>query len=165
MAEKKETLRDHPTEATARVDVEELEESGVTPPKQSSKSRREGSQRKHNEGDGARVRHRYHDRTEDTIAVTHDDLREVRDLGANHQILFGTGIFFFSGAFWELVRLITEQTKFEFTAWMGMYIVSIVAGAILAGVGAYLFHSKQLRLNKYFVKMNDASEGNSGNSP
>jgi hypothetical protein len=102
------------------------------------------------DGLGARVKHRYHDRTEDTIAVTHNDLREVRDLGAIHQTLFGVGMFFFSGAFWEIVRLASEQQKFEFTAWMGMYLVCTVAGVILAGVGAFIFHSKQLRLNKYF---------------
>jgi hypothetical protein len=157
MADKKETLQDYSTEPKKGI-AEEADDLGVASSKQSIKSKRKDIQRKHDEGDGARVRHRYHDRTEDTIAVTHDDLREVRDLGTIHQILFGTGLFFFSGAFWELVRLITEQTKFEFTAWMGMYVVSMVAGAILASVGTYLFHTKQSRLNKYFVKIDEASE-------
>lgn len=107
---------------------------------------------------GARVHHRYHDRTEDTVAVTHDDLREVRDLGTIHQILFGTGMFLFSGAFWESVRTISEQTTFAFTAWLGMYAVSMIAGLVLAGIGAYLFHSKQRRLDKYFPEVGEDEE-------
>lgn len=78
--------------------------------------------------------------------VTIDDLREIRGLGIAQQILFGGGAFFFSGAFWEIVRTLSEQPKFEFTPWMMTYIVSMVTGVLLGGVGVYLFLSKQRRL-------------------
>ena len=106
---------------------------------------------------GARVHHRYHDRTEDTIAVTRDDLREIKAVGWIQQSFSTLGTFFFSGAFWLLFELMAHQEKFEFTAWMGMCVVSIIAGGALASAGWIMFALKQKRLNKYFD--GDAKQG------
>jgi hypothetical protein len=102
---------------------------------------------------GARVHAKYYDRHEEYVPVTRDDLREIRAFGWMQQSLFGVGTFFFSGAFWVLVELLAHQEqagKYEFTAWMGMCVVSMTAGTLLAGVGL-IFHSlRQRRLDKYF---------------
>ena len=99
---------------------------------------------------GAKIHHDYRDRTEPTVGVTHDDLREIRSMGTIHQILFGTGMFFLSGGFWELVRIFSEQQKFAITPWVVAYLIVMIAGGLWAAVGAFLFHLKQQRLDKYF---------------
>jgi len=97
-----------------------------------------------------RVRQKIHDRVEEYVYVTRDDLREIRTIGWLQQFLFGMGTFFFSGAFWLLIELIAHQREFEFTAWMGMCIVSITAGITVAAVGLVMFFLRKKRLDKYF---------------
>lgn len=92
----------------------------------------------------------YQDRHEEYVPVAIDDLREIRALGPLQQSLFGVGTFFFSSPVWLLVSLIANQPKFAFTAWMGMYFLSIVFGVILAGIGIILYVLRERRLNKYF---------------
>jgi hypothetical protein len=100
--------------------------------------------------EGAKARPIYHHRDEEYVLVTRDDLREVKGLGWLQQSLFGVGTFLFSGAFWLFWSLIAEQTKFDFTAWMGMCVISMIAGLAVAAVGLTLFALRQKRLNKYF---------------
>jgi hypothetical protein len=57
----------------------------------------------------------------------------------------------FSGAFWLIIELMAHQEKFEFTPWIGVCIISMAAGVILAAVGLVMFSLRQKRLNKYFV--------------
>ena len=101
-------------------------------------------------GEGARVYPHYEDRHEEYVLVIRDDLREIRSLGWLQQSLFGTGTFFFSGAFWLLMDLVAHQERAEFTAWMGMCVLSMIFGIMLGGVGLVLFSLRQRRLNKYF---------------
>lgn len=84
--------------------------------------------------------------------MTRDDLREIKGFGWLQQALFGTGTFFFSGAFWLLAELLSheEKDKFEFTAWMGMCVVSIIAGLTLIGTSLILYNLREKRLGKYF---------------
>ena len=79
------------------------------------------------------------------------DLREIKTLGWVQQTLYGSGTFFFSGAFWLIIELMAHQEKFAFTPWMGVCIISMAAGVILAAVGLVMFSLRQKRLNKYFV--------------
>jgi hypothetical protein len=99
---------------------------------------------------GAQAVPHYRDRHEEYMLVTKDDLREIRALGWLQQTLFGAGTFFFSGAFWLLAELMSHQEHFEFTAWMGMCVISILAGLIVAAIGLILFGLRQKRLDKYF---------------
>jgi hypothetical protein len=101
---------------------------------------------------GAQVHPKYHDRHEEYVLVTRDDLREVRELSWFQQGLFGVGAFFFSGAFWLLIELLAHQQKYEFDAWVGMCLLSMAFGAIVGGVGLRLFFMRQQRLDKYFPK-------------
>src|SRR5262245_53097634 len=89
--------------------------------------------------EGAKAVPYYHDRHEEYELVTRDDLREIRAFGWLQQSLFGVGAFFFSGAFWLLIQLLAQQEKVEFTAWMGMCLISIVFGVVVAGIGLVLF--------------------------
>jgi hypothetical protein len=98
---------------------------------------------------GARAVAHYEDRHERYVLVTKDDLREIKGFGWLQQSLFGAGAFLFSGAFWLLINLLSEQTKYQFTSWMGMCVISMIAGAMLSGVGIIMFVMRQKRLNKY----------------
>jgi hypothetical protein len=102
--------------------------------------------------------YRYEDSRGKYKLVTIDDLREVRGFGIAQQTLFGVGAFLFSGAFWEMFRTLAEQPHFEFTPWMFGYLISMVAGGLLAAVGVYLFLIKQRILDKYFPKEGDEDE-------
>jgi hypothetical protein len=97
---------------------------------------------------GAKVHAHYQDRHEEYIPVTKDDLQEVRTFGWLQQSLFGTGTFFFSGAFWLLMELLSREPKF--TAFVAMCILSMAFGAILGAIGLVMFAIRQRRLNKYF---------------
>jgi hypothetical protein len=101
-------------------------------------------------GEGARVHPHYQDRHEEYVLVIRDDLREIRSLGWLQQSLFGVGTFFFSGAFWLMIELMAHQERFEFTAWMGECVLSVLFGIVLAVVGLVLFTLRQRRLSKYF---------------
>jgi len=97
----------------------------------------------------------YHHRHEEYVLVIRDDLQEIKTFGWLQQVLFGTGVFFFSGAFWLLMELLAHQEmeekgKFEFTAWMAMCVLSMGFGATLSLVALILFWLRQRRLTKYF---------------
>lgn len=128
---------------------ERLGEDAPAPKRQRKRSRQEDAPEKE---DGGRYIPHYEDTHGRHKLVTMDDLREVRGFGIAQQILFGSGAFFFSGAFWEMVRTVAEQPHFEFTPWMMVYVISMVAGGMLASVGVYLFLAKQRRLDKYFPR-------------
>jgi hypothetical protein len=102
---------------------------------------------------GAHAVPHYRDRHEEYLLVTRDDLREIRNFGWFQQTLFGVGTFFFSGAFWLLAELIAHQEhgKFEFTPWMAVCVISMIAGAALGFIGFVMFLMRQRRLNKYFA--------------
>lgn len=102
-------------------------------------------------GEGARVHAHYQDRHEEYVLVTRDDLREIRTFGWMQQVLFGIGMFLFSGAFWLLMELIANEQHFEFTLWMGMCIISMAGGGIIGIVGLVIFTLRQKRLGKYFL--------------
>jgi hypothetical protein len=124
------------------------EERRATP---SPSSRKPRSERAAVGGEGAKAHPRYRDRHEDYILVTQDDLREIKTLGWVQQALYGTGTFFFSGAFWLIMELMAHQEKFEFTPWMGVCIISMASGVVLAVVGLIMFSMRQKRLSKYFI--------------
>jgi hypothetical protein len=114
--------------------------------------------------EGAKAHPKYHDRHEEYVLVTRDDLREIRALGWTQQALFGAGTFFFSGAFWlfaELVAHEEQEGKYEFTAWMGMCLVSMAAGALLGGAGLFFYSLRQKRLDKYFKEETTAETSQS----
>src|SRR5262245_45129227 len=84
---------------------------------------------------GSKVVPHYRDRHVEYVPVTREDLREIWAFGWLEQTLFGVGTFFLSGAFWLLIELMaTHEKKFEFTAWMAMCVISIVAGGALATI-------------------------------
>lgn len=83
--------------------------------------------------------------------MTRDELREIRAFGWLQQTLYGIGTFFFSGAFWLLVDLLAHQEHYGFTARMGMCVVSMVFGGVIASVGLIMFGLRQRRLNKHFA--------------
>ena len=85
--------------------------------------------------------------------MTRDDLREVRAFGWMQQVLFGAGTSLFSGAFWLLMALLANEQHFEFTAWMGMCVIGMVAGAALGLIGLVIFNLRQKRLDKYFLEV------------
>jgi hypothetical protein len=113
------------------------------------------SKKRENTKHGAQAVPHYEDRHEDYILVTADDLREIRAFGWLQQSIFGTGAFFFSGAFWLFCEILSNQQKFEFTPWMGMCAVSMVFGAVLVGVSGIMFWLKQKRQKKYVSKAGD----------
>jgi hypothetical protein len=76
--------------------------------------------------------------------VTLGDLREISEFGWLERFLFGTG-------------MRSEKEKFEFTPWMAICVISMIAGLVLAIVGLILSGLKQKKLNKYFPKDNMTS--------
>ncbi len=102
------------------------------------------------EAGGGGISTKVYPRTEEYAYVTRSDLRELQTIGWLHQSLIGLGTFFSSGAFWLAIGIISQQPKVEFTAWLGMCLISIVAGGALAAVGLILFAVKQKKLAKYF---------------
>jgi cytosine/uracil/thiamine/allantoin permease len=87
--------------------------------------------------------------------VTRDDLREVKAFGWLQQGLLTLGTFFFSGAFWLLAELFAHQEAegiTQFTAWMGMCVVSMIFGIALIITAIVFYALKQKRLNKYLVE-------------
>jgi predicted transporter len=82
--------------------------------------------------------------------VTKDDLREIKGFGWLQQGLFGSGTFFFSGAFWLLAELVSHNEKSEFTSWMAMCILSILFGLVLISIGLFLHYLREKKLDKYF---------------
>jgi hypothetical protein len=113
---------------------------------------------------GAQAVPHYRDRHEEYELVTRDDLREVRAFGWLQQSLFGVGTFLL-GFLWLLIQLLAQQEKFEFTAWMGMYLIGIAAGLVFVGIGLVLFYLKQKRLQKYFPPRNAGNVDHSKSSP
>jgi hypothetical protein len=73
-------------------------------------TRPEGPVRRATGGSGASAYPHYRDRHEVYILVTKDDLKETRILGWIQQTLFGIGTFFFSGAFWLLMELLSPSS-------------------------------------------------------
>lgn len=84
--------------------------------------------------------------------MTRDDLEDVREFGPLQQILFGSGSFLFSGAFWLAITLLIEHAGHYEEYGFGFLLcaISMIAGGTLAYVGYRLFRMKQARLDKYF---------------
>jgi hypothetical protein len=107
---------------------------------------------------GARIHQRYTDRTEDAIAVTRDDLREIGTISWLQEGVGGIGLFFLSGSFWLLLTLFAEHGNDpDFYSWYLACPVIMVCGAALVAVGIALFRSKRKRLHKYFPDGGDGS--------
>jgi hypothetical protein len=95
-----------------------------------------------------------HDRTDEYVYVTRDDLREVKTFGWLQQLLSSVGTFLFSGAFWLAATLLAEhwgESK-KFVPWFVVCTVSAIAGAALFCVSLVLSWQKSKRLDKYFPK-------------
>src|ERR1700675_4641133 len=106
-------------------------------------------------GTGARIHHEYHDRIEDTVAVTRDDLREISTVGWLQEGAAGIGMFFLSGAFWLLITLIAEHGRnSDFYPWYLACLVIIACGAAVTSIGLVLLRTKRRRLHKYFDREN-----------
>jgi hypothetical protein len=106
-------------------------------------------------GGKGKVIPQYHSRIEEYAYVTQADLREAVSLGVLQQVLIQTGTFFFSGAFWLFIDLIIRQAEgsapFRPTPWMGVCLLSIVFGVVLAVAGWAIFLMKQEKLRRYFA--------------
>jgi hypothetical protein len=107
-------------------------------------------------GDGARIHHKYHDRTEDTVAVTRDDLREIGTIGWLQEGAAAIGLFFASGAFWLLMTLIAEHGNDRgFYPWYLACVVIVVCGAALLFIGLRLYRLRQQKIDKYLPRNGD----------
>jgi hypothetical protein len=104
---------------------------------------------------GARIHSKYYDRTEDVVAVTRDDLREIGTIGYLQAGTAAVGMFFLSGAFWALMSLVAEHGRNEsYYSWYFTFLISIVFGATLTAVGIRLYYLKLQRITKYFTARN-----------
>jgi hypothetical protein len=105
---------------------------------------------------GARIHRKYFDRTEDVVAVTRDDLREIGTIGYLQAGTAAVGMFFLSGAFWALMSLFAEHGQNEsYYSWYFTFLTSIVFGATLTVVGVRLYYLKvQSRSGKFLSPMN-----------
>jgi hypothetical protein len=132
--------------STATEKRRSIEEYESPPPARKNESTRTGGRGK--------VTARFHDRTEDYCYITEGDLREVVEFGYLNQALIQAGTFFFSGGFGLFAELVVREAdsgkRFSITPWMGTFIVSMVFGAVLAGVGWLVFLVKQKKIRKYF---------------
>lgn len=99
---------------------------------------------------GATVTPNYLARTEDYVAASRADLKEIHTFGWVEQTLMGAGMFFCSGASWQTVSIFASQTDFQMTAWAASCIACAILGGIAMLCGVAIFRVKQEKIEKYF---------------
>lgn len=98
------------------------------------------------------VTSKIHPREEEYAYVTPNDLHDVAAFGMLEYLLSQTGGFFFAGALWQAVAILSSQTKFEITPWLFACALSMVFGVVLLIGGYIMFRMKQQKIKKYFPK-------------
>ena len=101
---------------------------------------------------GARHIPHYHDQHEDYVPVSRPLLNELSTFGWLQEGAGAAGMFFFSGAFWLFVTMISEHSDAleKFAPWLLLCIVSMLFGAVLIWVGYRHFILKQDRIREIF---------------
>lgn len=109
-------------------------------------------------GSGSQFKHRYYDRTEDVVPVTRSDLREIAEFGWLEEGVGAAGMFFASGAFWQLPVIFVEHgndMKGAHWAWVGACVLSIAFGGVLLWIASRHFKMRDQRVKHYFKSENE----------
>jgi hypothetical protein len=109
---------------------------------------------------GARHHADYHDTHEDYIPVSRARLRELSNYTVLQEGTGAAGIFLFSGAFWEFIRIVAEHSialehHWEDAApWLLAFIISMAAGGVLTWVSVRHFRLKRQYIEDLFAAAN-----------
>lgn len=96
---------------------------------------------------GASITSHYHDRQQDIIGVSVDDLRDFRSAGIEEFWQFAIGGFFASGSFWLGVeRLASAPMWWEDTTFW-ICVVAFLAGLVIGFFGYRQLNRRQSRID------------------
>lgn len=90
--------------------------------------------------------------TAEYVAVRKSDLREISEFGWLEEGAGAVGLFFFSGAFWLAVTLLSEHSTNlkTYLPWFGVCLLSMLFGVALLWIAHSHFKMRKNRIDDYF---------------